>query len=436
MVQRLPAIGMLAALAASLLVTGCRSDRRIHLRLSNWAGVEEMRIVNELLDEFMRRYPQVRVTQEAIPSGYREKILTSMSSGAPPDVLLLDSIDVPTFADRGLLVDLAPYADRVGLDLDLFYPNIVAIAQRGNRLYAFPKDFSTLVIYYNKNVLDRFDLPYPAGDWTWQEFLDLCKRVTVDKDGDGEPEIYGTFLSKFLYLWQPWVWANGGDILSPDGRRASGYLDSPETVEAIQFLIDLRLKHRVVPGLEVQRNPRGRYKNMFYLGKIAFYESGHWWIPETLRYLRSGRIRIGAAPLPHRAGKPRANIIYESGWAVPVMTPHRKWAVRLAAFMSSETAQRTFSRYGLAVSAMRHVAEEMAAKDPWGVEHAFLAEIPYARSPWGTRIPEFRAVQDMLIQIFDRVLWHGEDVQSAARAVAKKIDALLQESEERRGASE
>jgi len=196
------------------------------------------------------------------------------------------------------------------------------------------------------------------------------------------------------------------------------------------------LKYRVVPGLEVQRNPRGRYKNMFYLGKIAFYESGHWWIPETLRYLRTGRIRIGAAPLPHPAGKPRANIIYESGWAVPVMTPHRKWAVRLAAFMSSEIAQRTFSRYGLAVSAMRHVAEEMAEKDPWGIEHAFISEIPYARSPWGTRISEFRAVQDMLIEIFDRVMWDGEDVQTAASAVARKIDAVLQEFEARREASE
>jgi multiple sugar transport system substrate-binding protein len=435
--KRLSRFGLLVVLPLlSVLLAACARDDRIHLRIADWAGVEEMQIVNELLDEFMRRHPEVRVTQEAIPNSYRERILTSMTSGAPPDVLLLDSIDVPAFVDRGLLVDLAPYADRVGLDLDLFYPNILAIAQRGKRLYAFPKDFTPLVIYYNKNVLDRFNLSYPSGDWTWEDFLRMCKQVTVDEDGDGEPEVYGTFLSKFLYLWQPWVWANGGDILSPDGRRATGYLDSPETVEALQFLLDLRLKHRVVPTLEVQRNPRGRYKNMFYLGKIAFYQSGHWWLPETLRYLKSGRIRIGTAPLPRRAGKPRANIIYESGWAVPVMTPHRKWAVRLAAFMSSEVAQRTFSRYGLAVSAMRHVAEEMAEKDPWGVERAFLAEIPYVRSPWGTRTPEFRPIQDMLIEIFDRVIWQGEDVQTAASIVARKIDAVLRQFEERQEPSE
>ena len=47
---------------------------------------------------------------------------------------------------------------------------------------------------------------------------------------------------------EPFVFQNGGDVSSPDGTKTSGYLDSPATVEAIQYYVDLYNKYHVSPA--------------------------------------------------------------------------------------------------------------------------------------------------------------------------------------------
>lgn len=415
----------LRILFMAAILCGCSGDARLVLRLADWAGPDEMAIVDRALRRFEELHPEVRVVQESTSISYKEKILTSMASGTPPDVFLLDSIDVPAFVNRGLLLDLAPFAGRVGLDLSTFYPHVLAIAQRDGSLYAFPKDFTPMVLYYNKTFFDEAGVEYPRSNWTWEDFLQTCLKLRGDEDHDGKADRFATFVPRYFYLWQPWVWLNGGDVLSPDGAWASGYLNSPATQEALQFLVDLHIKYDVTPRLDIERYPPAHHRNQFYLGKIAMYESGHWWLPELRKFMAQRRLRIGVAPLPVATGKPRVNIMYESGWCVPSRAPHRQWSVRLAAFMAGEETQRMVAETGLAISAMRSVAEEIAAADTTGMERVFLEEAQYCRQPWGTVIEEFRTVQDVLQEVMDRMTWQQEDVATATVAVAQKIDIIL-----------
>ena len=63
----------------------------------------------------------------------------------------------------------------------------------------------------------------------------------------GVTDQYGFAVRNWMPEWVMWVWQNGSDVLSPDGRRASGYLDAPATIEAIQWFTDLVKRHRVAP---------------------------------------------------------------------------------------------------------------------------------------------------------------------------------------------
>ena len=409
------------------LFYGCAGDRRLVLRIADWAGPDEMAIVERALRRFEQLHPGVRVVQESIGVSYKEKILTSIAAGDPPDVFLLDSIDVPAFVNRGVLLDLAPFASRVGLEVASFFPHVLAIAQRDGSLYAFPKDFTPMVLYYNRALFDEARVEYPKPGWTWDDFLQTCRRLRGDADGNGKADRFATFVPKYFYLWQPWVWLNGGDVLSPDGTHARGYLDSPATQQALQFLVDLHVKYDVTPRLDIERNPQARHRNQFYLGTIAMYESGHWWLPELRKFMAQRRLRIGVAPLPVSKGMPRVNIMYESGWCVPVAARHRKWSVQLAAFLAGAETQQMVSQTGLAISAMPAVAENIAAADTTGVEKVFLDEVQYCRQPWGTIIEEFRTVQDVLQEVMDRMTWQQEDAATATTAVAEKIDAILQD---------
>lgn len=410
-----------------LVLAGCQQESTITLRLANWADYSEAKIVDGLLREFERQHPGVKVVQESYPNQFREKILTSFAAGAPPDVFLLDSGDVPTFVEPNLLVDLSPYLDRVGFDPDDYYPNVLAIAQRGEQLYAFPKDFTPMVIYYNRQLLRENGIAEPQPNWTWDDFVAKCQALTRDFDDDGHTDQYGTFFLRFFYLYQPFIWLNGGDVLSPDGTHASGYLDSPETIATFRFLIDWHTRWGFTAPLDIKRNPSHRQRNMFYLGRAGFLVNGHWWLPELRQYIAKRELDIGIVGLPRVPGKAYANIMYESGWAVSVLSRHRKYAVQLAAFMAGEEAQRRTWERGLAIPAMKRIAEEAAAADTTGFEAVFLAEIPHVRQPWGTRIARFATIEDYLKQIFDRVVWGSEALEPVVRDVAQKIDALLAE---------
>ncbi|MCA9740345.1 sugar ABC transporter substrate-binding protein [candidate division KSB1 bacterium] len=415
------------AVCVVLGITACSDEQVLTLRIANWADHNEAKIVDSVLREFEQANPGVKVVQESYVNQYREKILTSFAAGTAPDVLLLEAGYVPAFVNRNLLLDLNPYMERVGFDPQDYFPNVLAIAQRGGGLYAFPKDFTPLVVYYNRKVLRASGLPDPHPGWTWDDFVDMARHISRTGGQDGELDRYGAFFLRQFYLYQPFIWLNGGDVLSPDGMRATGYLTSPETVATMQWLIDWHKKYHFTAPLEITRNPSHRDRNIFYLGRAGFMISGHWWLPELRKYMQKRNLDIGIIGLPRVQGKPYVNVMYESGWAVSINSQHRKYAVKLAAHMAGELAQRRTARRGLAIPAMKRVAEENAAADSTGYEQIFLQEVANARLPWGNRIEDFTTIEDLANQIFDRTIWGNEALETVVTDIAQQIDALLKE---------
>jgi len=97
-----------------------------------------------------------------------------------------------------------------------------------------------------------------------------------------------TYYPPGLYVIQPWLAMSGGQILSPDGTRASGYLNSPATVQAFTFWGDLYAKRQLAP---VQPPP-----DLFGTGQAVFMQGN----PFVLRDLaqRFPGFRVGVTYLP------------------------------------------------------------------------------------------------------------------------------------------
>jgi multiple sugar transport system permease protein len=364
------------------------------------------------------------VQVETIPSGYKEKILTEIAAGNPPDVFLLDATIIPAFLNQRVLVNLSPYLKKYRVDLSIYFPNVLGIARRDSALFALPKDFTPMVLYYNKRLFDRAGLPYPNRDWNWEDFLRAARQLTRDFAGDGRIDQFGTTFSDRLYLWIPWVWSNGGDVLSPDGTRATGYFNSPQTEASLQFLIDLRTKYHVAPFGEYL-SAVGGTGGLFYTGRIAMTESGHWWLPTLKKYLNAGKLSIGVAPLPTPCGGKHVTVMYESGWCVPKASRHREEAVQLAIFLSGNEAARIRSESGIAIPAIRSVARLQAERDPYGIEQIFFEEVPYARMPWGSIVEPFSQIESIARDAVDQVMIGGQPIHSTFTKAAHKMDATL-----------
>jgi multiple sugar transport system substrate-binding protein len=421
---RLAALAALVGVAAAC--SGERSDRTV-LRVMAWAGPEERAIEQRIIDGFARGHPEIEIEFESISANYRERLLTSIVAGSPPDVALLDngSFGAAPFIARGLLVNVAPYLDRIGVDTSAYYQEVLSIFRRPGGLYAFPKDFNPIVVYLNVDLFEEAGVPLPDTAWTWDDFLDIAQRLTRDVDGDGRNDTFGTRVPRNFYLWQPWVWSAGGDVLSPDGGRASGYLDSPETETAIRFLAELITVHDVVPSVDVQRLATGTERNFFLTGRIGMVFSGHWWLPSIRPYIDDGRVRVSVAPLPRYQDRDPVTVIYAAGWAVPHNTRHKKLAVELAAHLSSAEAQRLRAEYGLAIPSIREVHADFAANDRYGLEEAFLFAARHGRMSWGSTVEEWAHVEVQMPDIFDRVIFNDEPLGQVTADIADRIDEIL-----------
>ncbi len=427
-----PAAVSLAAIACFPAGSGV-SPGVTTLRVALWAGGFELEIEQLVADRYEALRPGTRVLLESAPNGYEERLLTSIAAGHPPDVYLLDSPDIPTFVDRGLAVDLAPYQEALGFHADRVFPQVLEAYRRGRALFALPKDFTPMVIYANRAVLEGAGVDRAvvgrngawASGWTWEDFRRAARSVTTDRDGDGRPDVYGFDFPRNLFQWVPFVWSAGGDILAPRGDRATGYLDGPAALSAYAFLTELA-EEGLTPGAQFVQQADPAREARFASGGQAFLLSGHWTLPLFHDLVRAGALDLAILPIPHHPSQPGAtSVLYASGWAVPPNAANPRQAIDLAGFLASPEAQRIRARSGLAIPTRVDVAAEIAAADPTGVEDAFIALAERARVTWGATVRDFSRVERLALEIMDRRLLRGEPLEISAAEVARRVDEVL-----------
>ena len=419
-------------MAGMLLVTlACRADdNRTVLELANWADYREADLERQVLAPFEQAHPGLVVQQQSAGTGqaeYRERILTSIVAGKPPDVFLLDNIDVPAFANRGAVLDLSPYLRRLGVELARYDSTVIGIFRRGDAVYALPKGYSPMVVVYNKDLFDRAGVPYPTDDWTWDDFLRVAKALTRDTDGDGRTDQWGTAFDRRVFLWIPWLWSGAGDVLCPGGTRASGCLDAPASVAAIRWYTNWVTRDSIVPRVFNLRRSLGDNLRLFYSGKVAMLTTGHFWNPNLRPYVADGRLKVGFVEIPHQAGATPQTVIYASGFAVPATAPHRKLSIQLAAYLADSAAQAIRAGGDLELPSLTGAALARAAADTTGWEAVFLRASRHARMPWGARIERWREVESALPDMMDRITLEHVDPRVAAQEMAQRIDQLLAE---------
>lgn len=418
--------------SALLAVSACSGGGDdVTLKVASWADPIELSIEQRYIERFNDRRAGVEVSLEAVTNQaeYRDRMLTSIAAGTPPDVFLLDNIDIPAFAARDVLLDLGPYLRRIGLDLEDFDRRVRDIFTVEGKLLALPKGFTPMVVVYNRRLFREAGIPEPGSDWTWEDFTRAARQLTRDTDGDGEVDQYGAFFDRRVFLWISWIWAGGGDVLCPDGKRASGCLDSPATSRALRWYLDWVARDSIAPRVFTLRRSLGDQFRLFHSGRVAMLTTGHFWVPNFRPHVEQGRIEIGFAPIPHREGSPPATVIYASGWAVPRNVVRPRLAIELAGFMADTLAQRTRGELKLEIPGLRSVADQMTASDTTGWEAVFQAALTSGRVPWGARVRGWREIENRLPDVIDQVLLNGRDLDDALREAARDIDAILQRTD-------
>lgn len=202
-----------------------------------------------------------------------------MTSGDLPDVFYVGPESVADYVKNGYLADLTPLLEENDISTDDMAQNVLDTyrydrsSTGSGDLYALPKDSSTFAYAYNKDLFDEagLDYPDPENPYTYDEFVEVCQKLTKDTDGDGEIDQWGAGFADTFMLY-PFIWSNGASFLSDDYKTVT--VDTPEFKDALQKYVDLTLKYKVTPTVE-QDSSLGVYQR-WLAGQEAFYACGTW----------------------------------------------------------------------------------------------------------------------------------------------------------------
>lgn len=256
--------------------------------------VDERLILEEQIRQFMARNPGIRVEEiyketEELRSGF----IIAAIAGQGPDLVYGPSDQVGPFQVMDIIIPLENLFDKEWLDS--FNPKGLTW-YKGHLYQIADKLGNHLTLVYNRKFVAR----PPETD---EELIALGRELTADTDGDGRIDRYGlvwNYTEPFFFI--PFMSGFGGWVMDEEGRPT---LNSPGMIQGLQFIVDLRDKHRIIPA-EADYNVADA---LFKDGKAAMIVNGDW---SWSGYRKAG-IDIGIAPLP--------KITSTGLWCAPMVSP-------------------------------------------------------------------------------------------------------------------
>lgn len=375
-----------------------------------------------LVAAFAERHPAINVTLIHIPgqSDYRRRLGVDFAAGVPADVVLINYRRYAAFAAKGALEPLGPYLERSERIAPAdFYPETLAPFTWEGQLVCIPQNLSSLVVYYNRDLLRAAGLADPAPDWTWDDFLAAAQALTRDLDGDGRTDQYGLGTEVSLFRAAPFIWQNGGDLVDSPGAPTRLALDTPAARAALQWFVDLQLRHGVVPDAvaEAAEGSESRFLN----GRLGMYLNSRRGVP-TYRTIRD--FDWDVAPLPR--GLQRAGILHSDAYCLPATSSHKEAAWALIEFANSPEGQQIIAASGRTVPSLRAVAESAAFLDPQARpanSRVFLDGIPSVRP-----VPIMEAwvdIEELVGEELTRAFYGEAPLDEAIRAATERAQPFF-----------
>ena len=401
--------------AASLTVLAALAGpayAEVTLRFAMW-DANQKPAMEQIMTRFTEQNPDIKVSIEVVPiADYITKLETAIVGKNAPDVFwnalphrFLD------LARLGLIENLDERVKADNVDLSPIAPALLEAFTYEGSLYAIPKDFDTVGLWYNKALFDAAGVAYPDDTWTWETLRENAKKLTDTANGvHGLVVNAGTRQGYYNFIAQ-----NGGEVITDD--RKSGF-DMPETVAAIQFMTDLILVDKVSPTVQQQEevNSQTRFKT----GKAAMVLDGSWRArefaddPYTLE-------NADVAVLPQ--GTRRASSSGTLGYSIYSGSPHRDEAWELLKFLASPEAANIQASFGAVIPSHMGEAKVWADAIPQFNLQAFLDMVDYAEVvAHSVNTPGWAGPMN---QELKKALAGDTPVGDAAGVVAAKMNEVL-----------
>lgn len=298
-------------------------------------SAENETLMNVLIPAFEAENPGIKIN--AVSHEWAElhdKVLVSANSNALPDVARCDIAWLPEFQKMGILValdeEMPNFAEVSGKLLD----SAMSTAIINGHYYALALNTNSKIVFYNKAMLEAAGVSIPA---TMEEWIEAVKKLSGENSkgqqvwGWNEPALAGWNIC-------PFIWSFGGALTNEDQTIATGYINGPATVKAVETFAEL-VKAGAITGFNAGDIPM---TDGFGTGRYAMMLEGPWKSAELAGAYPD--VAYGTAPIPAGEG---GSISVLGGEDIAMFnTPNKEAAWKFMQFMTGEYAETEMAKCG------------------------------------------------------------------------------------------
>lgn len=308
---------LLILLLLPFILCSCAKTNVEEINFSSWGSVTETKILSELISNYEKKNPNIKINFMHIPQNYFQKLHLLFASSTAPDVIFINNLYLPVYSDH--LEDLSSIIIE-----EEYYPQAIGALSYEGKLYAIPRDISNFVFFYNKNITGEID-----PNWDFENFKNLIKSSTNSKH-------YSVSFERDIYWASPYTLTLGFE-------------------KGIEYYKSIEGKYAPTPA----QIGSSTLAQMFLDGKLGLYLSGRWLYPKISE---NADFPFGIVTFP---GVVTADA---SGWAISKNSKHKAEAVKFVKYLSSKESIDYFTKTGLIVPARKDSANSIK-------ERAFIEAI-------------------------------------------------------------
>lgn len=397
--KKLFALLLVLTMALSAFSAACAQEPVTITFWHTYGDVETPVIDEVIIPMFEAANPDIKVEAVRQSGDFNQMLVTALGTGVMPDVARVDITKTSAYAKLGGIVAM----DEIeGFDAlkDAVLEAPLSTNLWNGHYYGLPLNTNCKAAVVNLNVLKELGFDEPPA--TMEEFVAACKekapgQYKLNVSGLGDWDLY------------PYFWLFGGKLTDEGFTTASGYLDSAESVAAINTMLELHedgvFTIRDVDGTPDAWDGINSEYAMFFEGPWAPFNEEAGIVP---------------ALIPTWNGKSASvvggeNIVIFSG------SQKQDAAFRFVTFMLSEEVQLELLKVGVIPTLKSCVDSEAVQADPkWSV---YMKQLESAQSRIPT--PQASTVEQLWQDAMTEIFIEGADVQSTLTNYAAEIDIEL-----------
>jgi len=404
---------------------GCTSQPD-GITLSVGGAPAELDFWQSLVEQFEKeKNVQVHLLRQPTDSDQRRQglVIALQAKKHDPDVFLMDVVWIAQFAASNWLQSIGRYVETDGLDLNVFFENVVNLVDRHRGdLIALPIYVDGGLLYYRKDLLGQYGIETAPA--TWEQLVENAEQVQQQMRKT-LPDFHG-------FVWQgaqyeglicnflEFAGSNGGGILVEDGKVA---LNSPENLEAVRFMHDLIHKYKISPLSTFTEMREEQVRETFQRGTALFERNWPyaWALHQAPNSIVRGKTAI--APLPRFAsGKSVATL---GGWHVGIsrFSDQKEPSWELVKFLTSYEAQKK-----LALNLGWNPGRKDLYNDPEVLRDmphlARLREVFENARPRPT-LPYYTQLSEVIQRCLNSILAGGVTPENALASAEKEAQAVV-----------